>query len=273
MTDKSDARLPPPGAIRQHYDDVIDELGDGYIRHRWGESETQRRHYAQTRAALVHALSQAAPLGIMAEIGCGPAVWTDLYLRDVPSALLCDISKGMLDQARTRVAQWDGGVLLRKVEFLCGDFLTAAFPAGHFDTILSVRAFEYVSDKRAFVAKCFSSLRPGGRLLVVTKNKAWYDQRRDERELSTGQGGALSTAVAMQLDLATRAQLSGWWTESGFQGVRVTPVVLGSYHRPLTWPLGLAVADFLHALLYRRSAVPLFDFLTESFLVVGRKPA
>jgi hypothetical protein len=72
--------LPPPARIAGHYDELMRDIAGEYIHHRWGASETQRRHYAQTETALRAALAARGEPGDVLEVGCGPAVWTPLYL-------------------------------------------------------------------------------------------------------------------------------------------------------------------------------------------------
>ncbi|HSU13286.1 class I SAM-dependent methyltransferase [Longimicrobium sp.] len=260
------ATLPAPATIADHYRQVMKDTGGDYIHHRWGASEIQRRHYRQTATALGDALDRLGEPGDVLEIGCGPAVWTPLFLARARSVLLYDISDAMLARARERIAETDGGRHAGKVGYRAGDFV-ADPPAGEsWDTIISVRAFEYMSSKADFVRHCAARLRPGGTLIVVTKNRGWLDMRGIPR--ATG----VPVGVAMHADLRGWREVSGLFRDAGLADVSARPVVFGSYRRPFAWRPGLAAADALHRWRHRRPMARALDPLVESYLVAGRKP-
>lgn len=270
-------QLPPPSEIAGHYNTLLKELKGEYIHSRWGDSEIKRRHYRQTEIAMASGLALVGASGDVLEIGCGPAVWTTLFLGSARNVSLLDISEEMLAQARVRVEGWDGGRHAGKVTYTCGDFLSVPLERARHDTVVSARAFEYMSDKPAFVRKAFDALRPGGSLLLVTKNRAWRDLVRTARNLAGVPRDQIPVGIAMQLDLVNWRDAAGMFRDAGFVDVSVHPVVIGSYDLPLfTKAPGLAFADFVHRRVYREpmSTLPRWvDALTESFLVIGRKPA
>src|SRR6476661_2338546 len=73
-------KLPPPRDIAKHYNCLLQDLEGEYIQQRWGDSEIKRRHYRQTELAIGRALERLDSIGDVLEIGCGPAVWTPLFL-------------------------------------------------------------------------------------------------------------------------------------------------------------------------------------------------
>jgi len=269
------SQLPAPPDIASHYNRLLQQLEGEYIQQRWGETEIKRRHYRQTEISIARALATLDDVGDVMEIGCGPAVWTPLFLARARSVSLLDISDEMLKHARVRLETWDSGAHAAKVRYTQGDFITAAVEKRSFDTIVSARAFEYMSDKQAFVAKCFSALRPGGTLILVTKNRNWYDLKRSTRELRNLPRERIPVEQAMQLDLKGWREALSMFAASGFANTSAYPVIMGSYDLPLfsTTP-GLAFADLLHRLTYQHAfggVVRLLDPLTESFLVIGTR--
>jgi SAM-dependent methyltransferase len=260
------ATLPAPATIADHYREVMEDTGGDYLHHRWGASEIQRRHYRQTRAALAHALARLGEPGDVLEIGCGPAVWTPLFLPRARSVLLYDISEAMLRGARERIAAVDGGRHAGKVSYRAGDFVADPPTGERWDTIVSIRAFEYMSSKADFVRQCAARLRPGGTLLVVTKNRGWLDMRGIPR--ATG----VPVGIAMHADLRGWEEVSGLFRQAGLEEVSARPVVFGSYRRPFSLRPGLAAADALHRWRHRRPMARALDPLVESYLVAGRKP-
>jgi ubiquinone/menaquinone biosynthesis C-methylase UbiE len=268
-------KLPPPRDIAKHYNSLLQDLEGEYIQQRWGDSEIKRRHYRQTELAIGRALERLESLGDVLEIGCGPAVWTPLFLAGAGSVALLDISEEMLKQARARIARLDAGKHAAKVRYTQGDFLEVDVAKRSYDTIISARAFEYMSDKQAFVDKCLSVLRPGGSLILVTKNRNWYDQKRSTSALERVPADQIPVERAMQLDLAGWRDALAMFARAGFSSTAVYPVIIGSYDLPLfSRRPGLAIADWLHRFAYRRrmnSVVRVLDPLTESFLAVGTR--
>ena len=258
--------LPAPPAIADHYERVMRETEGEYIYRRWGASEVQRRHYRQTERALRHALAQRGEPGDVLEIGCGPAVWTPLYPPAARRVLLYDLSEAMLIKARERVEELDGGAHAAKVRYRCGDFGRSPVRDERFDTIVSVRAFEYFAQKAAFVKSCASLLRPWGVLLIVSKNRGWMDLRGAQQSVPTG----APVELTMQSDLAGWREVEGMFRSAGLEQVESRPVVFGSYHRPLYWRPVLAAADLLQRWRHRRPMRSAFDFYVESYVVTGR---
>jgi ubiquinone/menaquinone biosynthesis C-methylase UbiE len=99
MTSTTLSVLP---AIADRYERVMREVEGEYVYRRWGASEVQRRHRRQTERALGHALRQRGDPGDVLEIGCGPVVWTPLFLPAARRVLLYDLSEAMLIKARER---------------------------------------------------------------------------------------------------------------------------------------------------------------------------
>ncbi|HEU4456025.1 MAG TPA: class I SAM-dependent methyltransferase, partial [Longimicrobium sp.] len=259
--------LPAAHEIAAHYAQVMQDTAGDYIHHRWGDSETKRRHYRQTETALGAALARAGEPGEVLEIGCGPAVWTPLFLARARRVLLYDLSDAMLAGARRRIGEIDGGRHAEKVSYRCGDFV-AEPPAGEsFDTVVSVRAFEYMSDKGAFVRACHGMLRPGGSLVVATKNRGWRDLRGVGEAAAKG---GLPVGLAMQADMWSAPQLAALFREVGFVDVEARPVVFGSYRGRFTSRPALAAFDALHRWRRDRPMAAALDGWVESFVVTGR---
>lgn len=269
-------RLPGPGEIKGYYNRLLQGLDGGYMQHRWGESDMMRRHFRQTERAMIQGLRLTETSGSFLEIGCGPAVWTTLFLAPARSVALVDISEEMLHQARARVETWAGGKHASKVSYSCGDFLELDIAENSFDTIVSVRAFEYMPDKAAFIAKCFRLLRPGGSLLVVTKNRTWHDSVGLRRGLSENATGDVPVGLAMQIDLIDSRQARMMLDNAGFANAAAYPVILGSFEMfLLASSPALILLDLLQRISYKLRLGRLTGVLEpvmESFLVFGRKP-
>lgn len=266
------AKLPASAEIAEYYNQVIHDSGGDYIRHRWTDSKIKRNHYRQTERALRNALDKVESLGNVLEIGSGPAVWTPLILRRASQIQLLDISTGMLEMARQRIAKFDSGTHAAKVSYVCGDFVSKPIDRRRFDSIVTIRAFEYMTGKTAALRKCYRLLKEGGKLLLVTKNKGWRDERRKLNRSGNTSSERMSVQAAMQNDLQGWRQLTNELRSVGFNEVSSFPVVLGSYYAPFQSRGGLIISDLLHRCFYRRSMIRLLDRLTESYLITATKP-
>ena len=81
-----------------------------------------------------------------------------------------DISPGMLEQAKTKmaIAQIDN---LRLIE---ADIESISFKAEQFDVIFCCSALVYISDLTAMMNKCYGWLKPGGCFAFTTPDKKSY---------------------------------------------------------------------------------------------------
>jgi SAM-dependent methyltransferase len=96
------------------------------------------------------------------DIGCGDGSLS-LHLLTANNRLtLLDRSKRMLELARSRISQG----LANHVAIMNEDFMSAHFRDGNFDLIICIGVMAYVDDRRNFVRKILSLLRPGGTLIM-----------------------------------------------------------------------------------------------------------
>ncbi|HEU5219818.1 MAG TPA: class I SAM-dependent methyltransferase [Gemmatimonadales bacterium] len=253
--------------IKDLYNTTLRTLPTDYITFRWDSNEVQRRHYQHTHATIVRHMQTVPPGGTGLEIGCGPAVWTELLMGGGRRMTLLDISSEMLDQARARLGDRSD------VSYVCGDFVTCPTPAeAPFDLVASFRAFEYMPDKQAAIGRLFALVKPGGHLRLITKNSAWRDHQVILAKLRGKDLASLPTAKVMQADVRHWTEVSQWCREAGFAEVAAYPAIVGSYDRPYRWQAGLALCDFLH----RRgidSPIPRWlDPLVESYMITARRP-
>lgn len=264
-------KLPASQDIMNYYDETMRNIKGEYIFYRWGNTEVKERHYRQTELALKNALELIKPCGHVLEIGCGPAVWTHLFAGSAERLVLLDISEEMLKKARERVSSWSNGIYVDKTEYRCGDFLSLELDEAEFDFIVSVRAFEYMSDKRKAIRKCYSALKEKGRLLIVTKNRGWLDHILAMKADNNGPKENIPIEMAIQMGLVDWKGLMIMFREAGFRNVCTFPAVLGSYHRPLIWNPGLLLCDILHKYLSKRTISRMYNPLIESYLTIGEK--
>lgn len=252
--------------IKDHYNKTVKNMKGEYIQHRWGDSAIKRCHYKQTELALKHVLKKIDRFESVMEIGCGPAVWSPLFIDAAKELTLVDISVEMLKMARKRLFS------SKNIKYVSGDFVNLDFDNNiKHDLIISIRAYEYMSDKMGVVKKCFELLKPNGYLVIVTKNNEWIDHKKEMTKLDIASVENLPVSKTMQMDLIHWGNLENSFNVAGFKEVVTYPVILGSYGRLFNSKVGLILCDFLHKSAYKRPIASWLDFLTESYLTIGKK--
>jgi malonyl-CoA O-methyltransferase len=112
------------------------------------------------------------PLRIL-ELGCGTGCFTELLAEAFPNAQIraLDFAGRMVEAARGRV----GG---SSVRLQVADAETAAFPAAHYDLIVSNATIQWFDDPAGTLAGLASALRPAGRMLHSTFGPATFRELR-----------------------------------------------------------------------------------------------
>jgi SAM-dependent methyltransferase len=259
----TDAMLPPE-KIRDDYNRTVRDLQGEYVQYRWLSSPTKRRHYRQTRMTLAWA-ARFAKQGRLLEVGCGPAVWTSLFLPAATSATLLDISDEMLAGARTALGNRPD------VSFIRADFTEAELEPGTYDTVVSIRAFEYMPDKPATLSRFASVLRPGGTLILATKNAGWRDHREAQESVRERPAEEVPREARLQAGVIGWKTLEQLAMAAGLSDVKIHPVVFGSYAGWAQTAPALAVFDLVHWMNHRRAMASSFDQWTESVVLVATR--
>jgi len=133
----------------------------------------QRRH--EKVLSFVKSVAVGRPL--ILDVGCGPGWYSD-KLAAFGQVTGIDLSEEAISMARTRFPH---------VSFIAGNIYQHAFPAGHFDIVVSQEVIDHVEDSALFVDRIADVLRPGGYLIVSSTNKFVMD-RLSERESPTQPG-------------------------------------------------------------------------------------
>jgi len=260
----TDERALRPDEVRGDYNRTLQDTQGEYVKYRWLATPTQRRHYRQTKVSLEHTAGLLRP-GPLLEVGCGPAVWTALFLDRAEGATLVDISDEMLDGAKRALGERSG------VTFVRADFAEADLPVGQFESVVSIRAFEYMPDKAAMLRRFVSLIRPGGRLVLVSKNAGWRDHQRNQHAVAGQPLEAIPRHVRLQAGVMHWRGLADLAVQSGLVDVEVRPVVIGTYDGQAAGRAGRVVFDLIHRFAYRRPMSERLDQWTESVLVTGVK--
>jgi ubiquinone/menaquinone biosynthesis C-methylase UbiE len=244
-------------ATKTHYEDLIGRIGDDYIDYRWKRHPVSRSHYQHTKKAVEFAFNSLfCTVENLLEIGCGPGTWTDICLRHTKMMTIVDISSEMLKLVQERFAE-------SPINYHCGDFISQQIqlPAS-FDVIFSARALEYMDNKRAMVEKSVALLKPGGQLVIITKNPAWLDKRRKTNSTDGND---------IHCDWIAHQQLESFYIANGLVNVATFPVCLGSYYPPLNNRLAIKIFNLVQERVHRKKITGGIDFLAESYMTIGQK--
>jgi SAM-dependent methyltransferase len=263
--------------VRTFYDQ---DAGD-YQWRRWFASPVAQANYQMTREALLEALAPTLDEEIL-EVGCGPGTWTAVVAPQCRSLTAVDISPHMVEQARAYVQA-------ANVQFEVADFVR--WEAGRtWDKAFAVRVFEHFEDKALALARFRDLLRPGGRLVLITKTvpSLWNGRVRLLRlaRRLLGREGAAEQArrAAFWMQRVHPLRLRRLLADAGFGSISIVPVILrppifarGEDEYPLIGPRweGPLLA-FSLAMARRVRRMPAWVRLcctlgSESYLAVGQR--
>jgi len=144
------------------------------------------------------------------DIGCGDGSLSVPLLDAHNRLTLVDMSKAMLDIARSRVPP----EFLSQLSVLNTPFMESRLAPGSFDLIISLGVLAYVEDTRAFVGRIASLLKPGGQVIFECT-----DSSHPVNVLVRAFGRArnlLSTPI-VPLILHTSSEVQGVFKELGFE--------------------------------------------------------
>ncbi len=96
--------------------------------------------------------------------GTGDIAFRFLRRAEGATAVVCDLTEGMLDEGRRRAEAADLG---ERIEWVVGDAMALPFPDASFDVYTISFGIRNVTRPETALAEAFRVLRPGGRLMVL----------------------------------------------------------------------------------------------------------
>ncbi len=156
------------------------------------------------------------------EVGCGTGQWLALLQGGRRRAYGVDLSRRMLEKARTRAA---GLSLVR------GHANHLPFADGSFDLMFCVHALHHFDDARQFVQAAYRLLRPGGALAVIGMNPhagcdRWYIYDYFPGTRETDVGRYPSPGAIMDWMIGAGFDTAGWRVAARIMDTRSGRAVL-----------------------------------------------
>lgn len=125
------------------------------------------------RAETIAEFLKTDNIGSVLDIGCGDGSLSRGLLNANNRLTLVDASQTMLKIARSRIPEELGW----RVQTINREFMGAALEPQSFDLILCVGVLAYVEDRKAFIARIKSLLKPGGSVIVeCTDGVHWVNK-------------------------------------------------------------------------------------------------
>lgn len=163
--------------------------------------------YQTQKGALVDALETECAFGLytpqvgsfVLDAGCGTGNFSlKLAARGVRVEGI-DLSAPMIGYAQEKAAASPYG---ERLHFQVGDLYTLPFPDNHFDSVLSMAAFEFIHEDRRALAEFMRVTKPGGKVLIgtITGDSDWGLEYKSHmpREDSVFHHAAFKTAEEMR---------------------------------------------------------------------------
>ena len=178
-----------------------------YWDERWNRVKDEYPHaWARRRGAAI--LAMLGPLALqhprILDMGCGTGWFTEELAR-IGEATGVELSEAAVSLARSRYPH---------ATFLAGNVLEMAFPAAHYDVVVSLEVIAHVEDQDGYLKQAAQALKPRGYLVITTVNKFVHD-RMDWSEDSPGH-------IRFWLGRSSLRQLL---SRHGFRVLRMTSVI------------------------------------------------
>jgi ubiquinone/menaquinone biosynthesis C-methylase UbiE len=150
------------------------------------------------------------------DIGCGDGSLSLPLLSEDNFLTLLDRSKEMLSIAASRIPQ----DLMDHVRLQNADFMDAEVEGETFDLIICVGVMAYIQDRKSFVQKLWSALRPGGTLIIECTDSDHFVSvvNRSYDAVRTNLGKArFPTVIGSSAELVAILQRSGFTLTGSFR--------------------------------------------------------
>ncbi len=236
--------LDPKG----HYNSTIPVIKD-YESHRWFRNKISKAGYFMTKESIKTHIPKRE-FHICLELGPGHGTWTKELLAINVNAQydLVDVSAAMLDLVKKRFKKKEN------INYYESDFLEFASNK-KYDFFFSVRAVEYILDKKELVNKIIALLINDGQGFIITKTPKYFRNKILRRRIKDFHKGQIAPGKFKEL-----------LQDAGARKIRIYPVTM-------SWPFwqSAKINLFLHKIFYRLPLNFISQFFSESYCVIFQK--
>ncbi len=237
--------------IKELYENsIVDKYKSDYEFRRWFLTDRLRLDYFMTRTSLCYHLS-SAKFSTCLELGPGSGIYTPIVYRANSEAQfdLLDISEEMKKQFSLEVRGREN------INYIVDDFLTHEFTR-HYDFFYSVRAIEYIEDKKALFQKIYSIMNQGSTGVIVTKNPYYGSAEKGAgtRWQHTGKLGVQDMRNILN--------------KTGFTSVAIYPVIV---RFPIIERFILKFTEKYFNKIYKKPMIDKNSRFIESYLTIFKK--
>ncbi len=249
---------PEPKFVQSSYNTFLKKLPGSYSDYRWRRDAAMRSHFQQTLRSLdfvVARLNLSKVNSHILEVGGGDGMWVEqIWGPRVGAIDFLDISEEMLEQAKARLASCG------HISYIHSDFLAWTAPVDKYDVVSIIRNLEYMEDKHAALIKTKQVLKPGGTLVLITKNpESDFLGYYKKHKLHAGR-------ISIK-------ELRALLISAGFSDVYIYPAIIG---KKLQYSFSRFIWQGIQWVLLRAPklvSLPWFSrIFAESFLITARKP-
>lgn len=136
----------------------------------WYDSPVGQVYDIQEKRAVSSLLPPAGDSSTLLEVGSGTGHWSAWFAEKGYQVTGIDVSSAMVT-----VAEGKG---LQNVQFIAGDFMTAAFD-GDFDVVAAITTLEFIPGYSGALDKMRSLINPGGCMIIGVLNRiSWLGVSR-----------------------------------------------------------------------------------------------
>ena len=148
----------------------------------------------------------------------------------------------------------------------CADSASLPLRAQRSDGLCSIRAFEYFPDKEKSVREFARLIKPGGLLLLVTKNRGYkgYGIKKIDNESSAPSPETIHSGNVLACELVDLLK------RNGFEDIRIKPAIIGRTRLIFLWKT-IRYLRRLVDISWRDSIPAPFSGLVESFMITAYK--
>lgn len=238
------------------YTEVVDaKMGADYEATRWHKDAFSHALYDMTKDTIVSLVAEKVVFSSCLELGAGAGTWTrELVMRHKDASYdFVDISPVMLKKVEDALSSLPS--LGLKTRFFVSDFNTFTSDR-EYEFFFSIRALEYVTDKKSAVLLIAKLVGKGGHGFIITKTPHYLRAMLRGRSYSSLHTGQISPRALYLL-----------CHKAGLTDIKLYPVTF-------TFPFvrNEKLYRFLYRLFGKKPLSFLSQFFSESYAISFTKP-